>query len=264
MPENYTAETSIDNNVVDEVADINKNSETENNIEFLDFNVNENDDSIKQSEKSIQSSEENSEYARKRRESERKNELKRAREEARINALIEFTNGFNPYTQEEIKDKVDIDKFLAMKEIERNGGDPISDYHNFQSKKKKEEIANIKKEDEERDWYANDRKIFFEKHPEMTESMLSSLLKNEQFLLYGEGKFGNKPLSEIYDGFSKVMSTFENKAKSIAEKMYANKFSSPGALNSSEVSKTKTWEDMSATEFEAEIQKAKNGNYRKT
>ena len=98
----------------------------------------------------------------------------------------------------------------------------------------------------------------------MTDETLSSILQDEQFLLYGEGKFGNKPLSEIYDGFNKMMSTFENKAKSMAEKMYANKQSSPGPLNSSEVSKTKSWADMSPKEFEAEIEKAKNGGYRQT
>ena len=151
-----------------------------------------------------------------------------------------------------------------MKEIEKNGGDPIADYHKVQSKKQKEEIESRKKADDEKQWYANDRKDFFSKHPEMTDAELTTLLSNEQFLLYGDGKFGSKPLAEIYDGFNKMMSTFENKAKSMAEKMYANKQSSPGPLNSSEVSKTKSWADMSPNEFEVEIQKAKDGGYRQT
>lgn len=241
---------------VDEIADINQQEENVNNVEFLN-----NSNKV---EKKTQSNAQNSEYARKRREAERKAELERAREDARYNALIEFTNGVNPYTDEEIKDKIDIEKYLAMKEIEKNGGDPIADYHNFQSKKQKEEIETKKKVDNEKQWYANDRKDFFSKHPEMTDETLSSILQDEQFLLYGEGKFGNKPLSEIYDGFNKVMSTFESKAKSMAEKMYANKQSSPGPLNSSEVSKIKSWADMSPKEFEAEIQKAKNGGYKQT
>lgn len=275
MSENEkTAETNIEQvpsnevnanyNVVDEVADINKSEEEVNDVEFTDTKVDESDDLNKLMEKKVQTNAQNSEYARKRREAERKAELERAREEARNNALIEFTNGVNPYTQEEIKDKIDIEKYLAMKEIEKSGGDPIADYHKIQSKKQKEEIESKKKADDEREWYVNDRKKFFEKHPEMSESMLSSLLQNEQFLLYGEGKFGNKPLSDIYDGFTKVVTTFETKAKSIAEKMYANRKSSPGSLNSSEVSKTKSWADMSDAEFEAEIQKAKNGGYRQT
>ena len=252
MPEiEKTAETSIEQepsnevnanyNAVDEVADINKPEV-----------------------KKTQSNAQNSEFARKRREAERKAELERAKEEARNNAIIEFTNGVNPYTDEEIKDKVDIEKYLAMKEIEKNGGDPIADYHKVQSKKQKEEIETRKKADDEKQWYVNDRKDFFSKHPEMTDATLSTLLQNEQFLLYGDGKFGNKPLAEIYDGFNKMMSTFENKAKSMAEKMYANKQSSPGSLNSSEVSKTKSWADMSPKEFEAEIKKAKDGGYRQT
>ena len=271
---NQTAETNIEQkpsnevnanyNVVDEVADINNEEKEVNDIEFTDTKVEENDDSNKPEVKKIQSSAQNSEYARRRREAERKAELERAKEEARNNAIIEFTNGINPYTDEEIKDKVDIEKYLAMKEIEKNGGDPIADYHKVQSKKQKEEIENKKKADDEKQWYENDRKDFFSKHPEMTDLSLSNLLQNEQFLLYGEGKFGSKPLAEIYDGFNKMMSTFENKAKSMAEKMYANKQSSPGPLNSSEVSKTKSWADMSPKEFEAEIEKAKNGGYRQT
>ena len=269
-----TAETNIEQepsnevnanyNVVDEVADINKTEDDVNDVEFTDTKADEDDDSSKHVEKKAQSNAQNSEFARKRREAERKAELERAREEARNNALIEFTNGVNPYTDEEIKDKVDIEKYLAMREIEKNGGDPIADYHKVQSKRQKEEFESRKKADDEREWYANDRKNFFAKHPEVTETALSSLLQNEQFLLYGEGKFGTKSLAEIYEGFTKVMSTFENKAKSIAEKMYANRQSSPGSLNSPEVSKTKSWADMSPKEFEAEIQKAKNGGYKQT
>lgn len=269
-----TAETSIEQksnsevsanyNAVDEVADINETEDNVNDVEFTDTKAEESDDSNKPETKKTQSNAQNSEFARKRREAERKAELERAREEARNNALIEFTNGVNPYTQEEIKDKVDIEKYLAMREIEKNGGDPIADYHKVQSKKQKEEVETKKKADVEKQWYANDRKDFFSKHPEMTDASLSTLLHNEQFLLYGQGKFGNRPLAEIYDGFNKVMQTFESKAKSMAEKMYANKQSSPGPLNSSEVSKTKTWDNMSAAEFEAEIQKAKNGGYKQT
>ena len=150
MPEiEKTAETSIEQepsnevnanyNAVDEVADINKEEENVNDVEFTDTKAEESDDSNKPEVKKTQSNAQNSEYARKRREAERKAELERAKEEARNNAIIEFTNGVNPYTDEEIKDKVDIEKYLAMKEIEKNGGDPIADYHKVQSKKQKEE-----------------------------------------------------------------------------------------------------------------------------
>ncbi len=269
-----TAETNIEQisnsevnanyNVVGDVADTNEEQLEVNDVEFTDTKAEVNDDSKKPEEKKVQSNAQNAEYARKRREAERKAELEKAREEARNNAIIEFTNGINPYTYEEINDKVDIEKYLAMREIEKSGGDPIADYHKVQSKKEKEEIESKRKAEEERDWYANDRKDFFSKHPEMTDAHLQELLKNEQFLLYGEGKFGSKPLAEIYEGFNKVVSTFETRAKSMAEKMYANRNSSPGSLNSSEVSKSKTWADMSMQEFEAEIQKAKNGLYKKT
>ena len=271
--ENKTAETSveesniqeIDNNTnVDEVADINKEQSEVNDFEFTDTKDVQNDDSDKSSVKKYQSAEKNSEFARKRREAEMQSRLAKAEEESRIKTLIEFTDGINPYTQEPINDKIDVQKYLAMREIEKNGGDPIGDYHKVQSKKQKEEVEAQKKIDEEKQWYANDRKEFFNKHPELKDSDLSEILQNEQFLLYGEGKFGKMPLAEIYDGYNKVVSTFESKAKSMAEQLYANRQSSPGPLNSSEVSKAKTWDDMTPAEFEKAIQEAKNGKYKQT
>ena len=274
MPENNTsAETSIEQstqdveakyNAVDESADINNEQQEVNDVEFTDTNTEEDDDSAKVETKKTQTSEQNAEYARRRREKETKARLERVEEETRMKTLIEMNDGINPYTQETMTDKVDVQKYLAMREIEKNGGDPIADYHKVQSKKQKEEIESQKKKEDEREWYANDRRNFLEKHPEVNDAALSELLSNEQFLLYGEGKFGTKPLAEIYDGFRKVISTFESRAKSIAEKMYANKQSSPGSLNSSEVAKARTWEDMSDAEFEAAIQAAKNGKYKKT
>lgn len=258
------SEVSANYNAVGEIADTNNEQKEVNDVEFTDTKEEENDDSNKPEVKKTQSQAQNSEYARQRREAQRKAELEKAREEARYETLLEFTNGFNPFTQEEIKDKIDMEKYLAMKEIEKNGGDPIADYHKVQSKKQKEEIESKKKVEDEKQWYANDRKNFFEKHPEMTEESFSNLLKDEQFLLYGEGKFGIRPLAEIYENYNKIVQSFEDKAKTMAEKMYANRNSSPGSLNSSEVSKAKSWESMSDKEFEVAIKAAKDGKYKKT
>ena len=271
MPENYeSAETSIEetnvveDNAVGEVADTDNEQQEVNDVEFTDTEVEENDDSNKPEAKKTQTSEQNAEFARKRREQETKARIEKAEEEARIKTLIEMNDGVNPYTQEPMTDKVDVQKYLAMKEIEKSGGDPIADYHKVHSQKQKEEIENQRKKQEEEEWYANDRKEFFSKHPEMTDKSLSEILKNRQFLLYGEGKFGKMPLSKIYEGYQEVVSAFEGKAKSMAEKLYANKKSSPGSLNSTEVSKAKSWGDMTREEFEAELRAAKDGKYKKT
>lgn len=275
MPEELeTAKTSIDsvasqeaekyNDVVDGVADINEEQQEVNDVEFTDTKAEEDDDSNKAETKKPQTKEQNAEFAHKRREAETKAKIEKAQEETRIQTLIDLNDGVNPYTQEPMTDKVDVQKYLAMREIEKSGGDPVADYHKFQSKKQKEEIESQKKVEDEKQWYANDRKNFFEKHPEMNEKSLTDLLRDEEFLLYGEGKFGKVPLSEIYDGYSKVLSAMQTRAKSMAEKMYANRQSSPGSLNSSETSKSKSWSDMSDAEFETHIAKAKSGAYRQT
>ena len=112
---------------VDEIADINKGNEV-NCGEFENVSQCESDDLTIVEKKKTQSSELNSEYARKRREFERRAELDRVREETRISTLIELTGGVNPYTNQTIKDKLDVEKYLAMLEIERSGGNPLTDY----------------------------------------------------------------------------------------------------------------------------------------
>lgn len=264
-----SAQTNIDNletsseeiNNVNEIADIDKENQQEtNDIVFTDTKDSSNDD-LKKSEdvKKVQDARVNAEYAHRRREQEAKARLEKVEAETRLKTLIELTDGINPYTHEPIKDKVDAQKYLVMREIEKSGGDPISDYHKVQSKKEKEEIASQQKAEAEKDWYANDRKNFFEKNPNLTDKDLSKLLTDEQFLNYGDGKFGNKPLAEIYDNYQKVIMGFENKAKSMAEQLFAQKQSSPGSLNNSNAPVKHDYASMSDEEFEICIQKAKNG-----
>ena len=264
-----SAQTNIDNlevnseeiSNVNDIADIdNKNQQETNDVVFTDTKGDSNDD-LKEPEevKKVQDAKVNAEYAHRRREQEAKARLAKVEEETRLNTLIELTDGINPYTQEPIKDKVDAQKYLAMREIEKSGGDPISDYHKVQSKKEKEEIANLQKAEEEKDWYVNDRRKFFEQHPEFSDKDLNNLLTNEQFLSYGDGKFGNKPLAEIYDNYQKVIMGFENKAKSMAEQLFVQKQSSPGSLTNSNALAKHDYSTMSDEEFELCIQKAKNG-----
>ena len=82
-----------------------------------------------------QSPEENAEQARIRRERERQMDL----EKRELETVIRITGGVNPYTQEKIEDKTDLDEFYLMKEIEKDGGDPITDYARYQKQKRKEE-----------------------------------------------------------------------------------------------------------------------------
>ena len=81
-----------------------------------------------------QTKEQNAENARRRREAERQQELKKAREET----IIETLDGRNPYTGEEMKDSEDVAEYLTMKRIEKEGGDPLSDFSKYAKKQNRE------------------------------------------------------------------------------------------------------------------------------
>ena len=140
--ENQSAETTT-NSGVSEIADTNENEK-----EFTDSSEAENttNDSQKteiQVENVKQKT--NSDYARERRKAERERDLKRAR----FDAIKETLNGINPYTQEEIKDDYDMEEYLVMKEMEKQGKDPVYDYSKFlKDKKKAEQEIIIQKENQ--------------------------------------------------------------------------------------------------------------------
>ena len=225
--EEKTAETTVDTEV-DSHADIDQetNSDNVNDVEFTDSS--EGKAQLEQ-EKKPTNEQNNSENAHRRREAERKAEIERATKEAREQAIIEALNGKNPYTNEEMKDSADVDEYLLMKEIEKNGGDPLADFSRFQKNREREKAAKQAESEAKKDWYKKDRENFTEKHPEVN---IDNLIQDKQFQLFASGKVGNLPLSEIYEGFLEVMGEYEKKAKQKAKQLLANSKSSPGALSS--------------------------------
>lgn len=177
----------------------------------------------------VQSKEQNAEYARKRREAERRAEIERVRMET----IIEATGGINPYTNEEIKDKADVEEYLLQKKIDKEGGDPITDYSKYQKKQRRDEDGRAEKEKATEQWYAEDRANFVKKYPDIN---ISSLSRDARFMDYADGKIGKKPLADIYAGYLKFTKADEKTAdaKEIAAQMIANKKASVGALSTSE------------------------------
>jgi hypothetical protein len=221
MPDELkTAETNTEVEV-DSHADVNQSeSEQLNDVEFGENSATkEEQPKPEEEQKQTQTSEQNSENARRRREAERQAEIKSAQEKAREQAIIEILNGKNPYTNEEIKDKADIDEYLVMKEIEKNGGDPLADYSKYKKQKERERQAETEKQEKQKQWYADDSKDFATKHPDVN---LQNLIKDENFQRYAGGKVGNVPLSQIYEGYIESVSVYEKKAKQMARQMLAN------------------------------------------
>lgn len=206
--------------------------ESANDFEFTDTKTDEEDNAEKQKStepkkesKPVQTKEQNSEFARIRREQERQRELS----EARNKAIIEALDGKNPYTNEPMTDSVDVEEYLAMKEIEKKGGDPIADYSKVQKQKQKEEIAKNEQARSQEEWIKNDSEDFKSKHPEVD---LGELVNNEIFQKFAEGKIGTTPMAKIYENFIDFAKAYEKKAKIQAAQMVANKKASPGTLTS--------------------------------
>ena len=223
MPEEIkTAETTV-NTEVDSHADVTETSESLNDADFADTAKDEQD------EPKPQTKEQNSQNARRRREAERQAELKRAADEAREKAIIETLGGKNPYTNEDMKDSADVKEYLTMREIEKNGGDPLSDFAKYHKKQERERAEQEQKQKDKENWYINDRADFIAKYPEVN---IDELISDEDFVEYADGKAGEIPLAKIYEGYAKFTAKYEKKAKQIATQRVANQKASPGSLSS--------------------------------
>ena len=182
-------------------------------------------------QKPKQSGQKNAEFARKRREAERARELKEVREKA----IIEALGGKNPYTGRPMTDGDDVAEFLSMQEIEKKGGDPVTDFSEHQKARAREERQTREREEQEAEWFRSDREAFSKKYPDVS---LDELIEDEDFADYADGKVGKKPLAEIYEGYLRQSARFEERARTRAAQAVANREASPGALGTAGSSDT--------------------------
>lgn len=252
-----------DSTVVDET------TEEEDSLEFTDteeksnenLSSTEDDDSNEETsetseedvesetEKRPQTSEENSKYAAARRKAE-KAKYDKAYEEGRLSA---YKGKINPYTNTKIEDLTDVEVYEDMYKIAEDGKDPLKDYASYTADKRREE-ARIEKEKLEKESKAQQEiEEFSKKYPDVN---ISSLLKDEMFLDYAEGK--NKTLVDTYESFSKFKRSFRNEGIKTAKKTIANSISTPGSLNQSS-DNTTDYESMSREQFLKELEKVKEG-----
>ena len=178
----------------------------------------------KKADKPKQSPEENAKFARARWEAERKAEIEKARIDAILTAV-----GENPYTGEPLRTKDDVEIYLTMREIDKNGGDPLNSQDFLKHLKIKQQAEAEKqaaeKQKEER-WH-KDIMDFKTKHPDLN---LDELFNDKNFRIFAKGKAGNIPMAEIYSDYIAMLSEFEEKSKTKAARIIANKAATPGSL----------------------------------
>lgn len=260
--ESATAESNAENNPQG-VADLENDEVNGNEFDDSDENEEYSEDSSKsntdteQTEntsladkfKKKQTKEENADYARKRREAQA---LKEKEDQAYRKGLIDAVGGVNPYTNEPIENQADIDEYLLMKKIDKDGGDPITDYHKYL---KKERSQKETKSESTFDYKA-DKKAFEEQYPDTD---LNLLINDEEFKSFADGLVGKIPLATIFTKYLGVKSNISSKVKQGVKTEMAKKVSSPGSLSKPSEQKTLNYETMSDADFEKMIQKAKNG-----
>jgi len=176
-----------------------------------------------------------------------------------------FIGKVNPYTKNEIRDEYDAKEYLDMYELDEKGQDPLLGYVQLQKERSREEVSKkmeLDKEESQRQWIANDAKAFSDVY---SRDKLDELMQDDDFKAYAEGKLGNVPLLEIYDGYNKFISKYEKKAsveaKNTAKALVANSVASPGKISDGDAD-VDNWSTMSADKFEKYIQKARDGELR--
>jgi hypothetical protein len=161
-------------------------------------------------EKPKQSKEKNREFAEKRRAE------KFAKEETELKVLKEYV-GKNPYTNEPIETLRDVKVYKTMKQIEKNGGDPVQDYHKYAGLEEQQEIDNKRTRE---DNIKKDVKEFEAAYPEVN---LRELSMDKDFVAFSNKLLGKVSLKDVYDAYSSVKNGLQAKAEESAKKEIARK-----------------------------------------
>jgi hypothetical protein len=247
--EDFTEDNEEFTDSADEDADDEEASEEEDNSETEDESEGNEDndaDSNADEESGEEEAEEktNSYQAQKRREREAREE--RLKKDAYVKGMIEALGGENPYTGEKIEDSSDVEEYLMMRDLEKQGKDPVADFHKA-VKQKAKDTATKAKEEQQRTQELQD---FATKYPNVK---MSELLANERFVKFAGKRVGNEALSDIYADYLSFTSDIENAAEEKQRAKSARKKASPGSLTGNGDSTKQSYETMSDKAFERKL-----------
>ena len=215
--------TDVTTTDVDEEVVIAEDDEQEVEQEFTDTDSEETDDdgeSATEEEKTEekdskkdkpkQSKEKNKEFADKRRAE------KAQREETELKVLKEYV-GKNPYTGETIETLRDVKVYKTMKQIEKNGGDPVQDYHKYAGLEEQQAIDGEKARSEKIKSDINDFKAVY---PQVN---LNELGKDKDFVEFSNKLLGDIPLKTVYEAYNGLKNSLKLNAEETAKKEVARK-----------------------------------------
>lgn len=228
----------------EEASDEEDENDTEDESEEPEDNDADSDEDEKSGEQEVAEEKTNSYQAQKRREREAREE--RLKKDAYVKGMIEALGGENPYTGEKIEDSSDVEEYLMMRDLEKQGKDPVADFHKA-VKQKAKATATKAKEEEQRTQELQD---FATKYPNVK---MSELLANERFVKFAGKRVGNEALSDIYADYLSFTSDIENAAEEKQRAKSAKKKASPGSLTGNGDTTKQSYETMSDKAFERKL-----------
>lgn len=161
----------------------------------------------------------------------REKEINDAKRKAYLDGLKEGVGNVNPWTNEPIEDETDVEIFREMKEIEKQGLDPIEDYAKFHAKRlKKQAKAENEAKQKEQAKLENVRNEIVEFDKKYGNNSAEKFLNDEEFKnskYYGF--LGRLTLEETYELFTATKAETEAKAEEIAVQKEAIRMSSTGS-----------------------------------
>lgn len=238
---------------------------TEQEGQKQDEKVEEVEEKQEEQQTEKQSNEENAKYAniRRKAQEEAQKQIEKVREEAYKQGLEQgkvqsYIGKQNPYTGKSIEDDYDVQEYLDMFELDRQGKDPVNDYRELQkdrARKEAEEKVKAEEKSKQDKWYQDDTRDFVDRY---SAEKLQELSKDEDFNLFANGKIGKVPLAQIYEDYQKLISKYEKKSVETAKQIVANNSTTPGAIEETEPQEI-DWNSMSSEQFEKYVKKAKDG-----
>lgn len=196
--------------------------------------------------------------AEKRREREAKEEAirKRIEQESYRKGIVDAVGGVNPYTNEEIKDEADIDEYLLMRKLEKEGKDPIEDYA---SAVKGERRAKQQEAEAEKNRKAEVQE-FAERYPNVD---ITALLQDHRFGKFAGKRVQNESLANVYADYLEFTqgeeAVVERKAAVKVKQAEMKKRTSPGSLQGNGEAVKLSYADMSDDAFEKKLAKVLRG-----
>ena len=202
--------------------------------------------------------------AEKRREREAKEQAIREKieRESYRKGIVDAVGGVNPYTGEKIQDEADVDEYLLMKKLDKEGKDPIEDYAAAVKGEKREKAEKAKAEQQR----VAELSEFAERYPNVD---VSALLQDAKFGKFAGKRVQHETLATVYTDYLDFTkgndAEVERKAVVKAKVAEMKKRSSPGSLHGNGARlPDKSVDDMSPAEFEDYVKKVKMGAFRKT